>query len=537
MRPFQEFRFWARRAPVGERVSAALAALIMVGLIAWLLVPEGDESSEQLFASGANVADGGSSAPASEGGDAGGGATTAPAGDGGAPASEGGGATGGDTGSGAASGDESGGAVEPGGSGEGAAPPPAEGSAPAAAQGCVSPPGSMKGITDSEVRVAIALTEIVGPAANQLFDVPTPAQAKADFDAVIAGINNEGGVACRKLVARYYNVNPVNESQMMQVCRDVADAGLFAMVDTGSLATRPAVLACFGQRKIPYFGAFYITDTARKQFYPYIYSFYYKEQVYKNTAYALRDLGFFDGAKGFKKLGFIYRDCEREAITAFRGWIRDVVPDSKVVSYNVGCPAVFASETDMAQAVLTFQREGVTHVIPGNMQGDMARLTAHAEQQNFRPKYGIPDEALLSIASGSRAPDPDNIANAIAITLGRDGEPETPGMSPTPGTQRCNAYRQAAKLKPVYDVPANAGHACDQLWMLQAAVGKAPELSVGGVQAGLRTAKSIDFSYPQGPNDFGGNGVTTGGQFWRAARFTPSCECWRVVSAEFKRGF
>jgi hypothetical protein len=527
MRPFQEFRLWARRAPASERVSAGVATLVVVVLIAWLLVPDSDGAAPgQVFASGAGGAAAGTvgtsaTTLASDGGGAGGPATApSPA------AGVGGGATG-------APGASSGAPVTSGGpAGGGSAT-----GAGAAAQGCVSPPGSAKGITDKEVRVAIALTQIVGPAANTLFDVPTPAQAKADFDAAVAGINKEGGVACRKLVPRYINVNPVDESQMMGVCRDVADSDVFAMVDTGSLATRPAVLACFGQRKVPYFGAFYITNTARQQFSPYIFSFYYKEQVYRDTAFGLRDLGFFDPAKGFKKLGFIYRDCEREAITAFRGWIREAgVPDAQVVTYNVGCPAVFASETDLAQAVLTFQRQGVTHVIPGNFQGDIARFTAHAEQQRFRPRYGFPDEALLSIASGSRAPNADNIANALAVTLGRDGEQNTAGMAPTGGTQKCNAYRQAAGLPPVYKVPANAGHACDQLWMLQAALSRAPELSATALAAGLQQARSIDFSYPQGPNDFSGKGVTTGGQFWRPAQFMPDCKCWRIIQPDFRRG-
>ena len=85
--------------------------------------------------------------------------------------------------------------------------------------------------------------------------------------------------------------------------------------------------------------------------------------------------------------------------------------------------------------------------------------------------------------------------------------------------------------------PANAGHACDQLWMLQAALTNAPELSPAALPAGLQRAKSIDFSFPQGPNDFTGNGVTTGGQFWRAAQFMPDCDCWRVIQRDFKRGF
>jgi hypothetical protein len=393
-------------------------------------------------------------------------------------------------------------------------------------------------VSETEVRVAIVLTEIVGPAANTLFDVPTPAQARADFDAAVAGINAEGGVACRTLVAQYVNVNPVDESQMMQTCRDLADADIFAVVDTGSLATRPAVLACFGQLQVPYFGAFYITQTAQQQFYPYLFSFYTKEHVYWSTATGLREIGFFDPANGFRKLGFIYRDCEGEAINAFRGWIREAgVPDNQVVAYNVGCPSVFANEADLAQAVLTFQREGVTNVIPANFQGDIARFTAHAEQQGFRPRYGFPDEALLSIASGSRAPNANNIANAVAITLSREAENRTPGVTPTPGTDRCNAYRAAAGLPPVYEVAANAGHACDQLWMLQAALGQAPELSPAALPAGLQAAGSIDFSFPQGPNEFAGERVTTGGQFWRPTQFMPDCSCWRLLSPDFRRGY
>jgi hypothetical protein len=522
MRPFQEFRLWAKRAPVGERAATAVAAVIAVTLLAWLVVPEDDDATTDVAAVGAPAAGaasaqgaGGTAPTVAGGGAAGGGAPVAPAAGGG---------------SGAAPAAGGGGGAAPAEGGTGGAATAAE--APA----CVE--GTAKGVTETEVRVVVALTEIVGPAANTLFDVPTPAEARADFEAVVAGINAEGGVACRTLVAEYINVNPTNESGMMQTCRDVADADVFAVVDTGSLATRPAVLACFGQLQVPYFGAFYITEEAREQFHPYLYSFYTKEHVYYATAFALRDLGFFDPAQGFVKLGFIYRDCEAASIDAFRGWLAEAgVPNSQIVTYNVGCPAVFANEADLAQAVLTFRQQGVTHVIPANFQGDIARFTAHAEQQGFRPRYGFPDEALLSIASGSRAPNPNNIANAIAITLSREGENNTPGLTPTAGTQRCNAYRAAAGLPPVYDVPANAGHACDQLWMLQAALGRAPELSAAALPAGLQATGSIDFSFPQGQNDFTGEGVTTGGQFYRVAQFTPDCSCWRVTNPEFRRGY
>lgn len=522
MTPFQEFRHWARRAPSGERAVTAIAAVLAVALLGWLLVPEGDDSTE-IATGGDGFSEGvGDDVTATTTGDA------STGGGGGGSSSVGGGSPSG----GGGGGGSVGGGSSPGGGSTGGG-----GSTPGAT-GCVSPPGTAKGITAKEVRIAVALTEIVGPAANSIFGIDPPEKQRQNFEAVIAGINREGGVACRKLVAQYYEVNPVDESQMRRVCLDVAAADVFAMADTGSIATRPAALACFGQQKIPYFGAFYITETLRKQYYPYIFSFYTKEMLYKDTAYALRERGFFDAGKGFRKLGFLYRDCEPPSIASYRTALRQVgVSDSEIVPYNVGCPAVFATPSDLTQAVLTFQQAGVTHVTIANETGDIATFTDIAEQQGFRPKYGLPDEAIMSVASGNQAPNPDNIANALIVTHARDGEEQTPGMTPTAGTKRCDAYYRAKQLESTWKQPALAGNACNQLWMLKEALSRAPEISPPGLVAGLQRAKSIDFSFPQAPNDFTGRGVTMGGQFWRVTQFKPSCDCWQVIQKEFRRGF
>ena len=57
MRPFQEFRFWARRAPTGERISAGVGALLVAILVAWLLVPGSGPKSTNLASSGGGLAD------------------------------------------------------------------------------------------------------------------------------------------------------------------------------------------------------------------------------------------------------------------------------------------------------------------------------------------------------------------------------------------------------------------------------------------------------------------------------------------------
>jgi hypothetical protein len=73
--------------------------------------------------------------------------------------------------------------------------------------------------------------------------------------------------------------------------------------------------------------------------------------------------------------------------------------------------------------------------------------------------------------------------------------------------------------------------------MFKAAVEHAPVLQASALAAGLQRTGSIDFAFPQGPNDFSGPGVTSGGQFWRVTQFMPACTCWRVIDRTFHRNY
>src|SRR5205807_9850606 len=56
MRPCQEFRFWAKRAPTAERISAGVGALLVVVLLSWLLVPGSGPKSTNLASAGGGIA-------------------------------------------------------------------------------------------------------------------------------------------------------------------------------------------------------------------------------------------------------------------------------------------------------------------------------------------------------------------------------------------------------------------------------------------------------------------------------------------------
>lgn len=530
MTPFQEFRYWSRRAPSSERVAAGIASVVVLALLGWMLVPGGSHSTP-LAASGGGSGGQGAIGAGTGGGTAGvtaqsvGGASSASGGVGASQTGAAGGGPVGGTSGASASGGPSGG------------PGAAGGTASGPAGACPAGGGGVSGISATEIKVAVTLTNIVGPAANSAFGVPTTSQQQADYQEIIDAINHDGGVACRKIAAQFFTANPTDANDLQQKCLDIAGAGVFAEIDSGGYADRP-ISGCYAQHHVPFFGAYLFAASLANQFYPYLFNFNTFDSLYRNTVFGLRDRGFFSPAKGFKKLGFVYRSCYPQLISEMTGWLKQAgLASSQIVTYDVGCPSALANPSDLEQAVLKFQQNGVSHVTTANFVGDFANFTTVAQQQGFHPSYGLPDDSLIPLNSGSQHPDFNNIANAISITASRDGEDRTPGAAPSAGTARCNAIYQSHGQPPVYQQAAFAGNACDELWMFVAAVQHAPSLDQTSLAAGLQKAGSVDFSFPQGPNNFAGDRVTYGGQSWRVAQFMTKCNCWQVVDPAFHPSF
>src|SRR5581483_9017867 len=185
MTPAQEFRLSARRAPTGERVSAAIAIAVVVVLLVWLVAPGGGKAATNLASSGNDA--GNSSEASLQGGATGG--TAGQTGTGGGAVSGGSAATGGSTGSGA---------------------PAATANGNAAAAGG-----------------AVTLTNIVGPAANSIFGIAPPADQQSWYTAVIDDINKNGGVGCRKIVPTFYPTNPADQNELQQRCLQIVQSGVF----------------------------------------------------------------------------------------------------------------------------------------------------------------------------------------------------------------------------------------------------------------------------------------------------------------------
>ena len=391
----------------------------------------------------------------------------------------------------------------------------------------------------SQIKIAISLVSIVGPAGNQTFGVPTVSDQQSSYQDVIDAINAAGGVACRKLAAQYFQVNPTDSADEEQKCLDIVAAGVFVEIDAGGFYT-PGTPDCFPQHNLPFLGSTILANQERDQFYPYLFGKVSMDLLYRNTVFALSARGFFSAGTGFRRLGFIYRDCSPPVITEFLGWLHQVgLSSGQISTYDVGCPSAFANPGLLEQAILKFKQDGVTNVTEAHDIGDFPNFTTIAEEQGFHPRYGVPDDNLVSTTYGAQHPNYANIANAVAITADRIGEERTPGMTPNAATARCSAIFEARGGRSVYLQPGGfGGAACDQLWEAATAIQHAPSLVRSALAAGLESARSVEFAYPTGPNDFAvGPRVTTGDQFWRTLQFLTACNCWRVIDRTFHPSF
>jgi hypothetical protein len=514
MTPFEQYRLWLRRAPVGERVVSTIVGAVVLALVVFILIPVtsgGDDSS-----GGDVVSVETTTTIAGQPGDT----TVTTAAGGGTP-------TGGvSTGSGSGSTSS--------GSGVGRVAVTG-GNAPA---GCTSPPGSDQGISNTEIHIAITITNIVGPAGNSTFGVPSVEEQKQDYQLAIDDVNKNGGVACRKLVADMTPVNPADSNNQQGTCLDIVGKKVFAEIDAGGYYG-VAAANCYPQHQIPFFGTGRLTPEQRDQFYPYMFGTGDYASLYRNGMKAFDQMGFFSQQNGFKKLGWVYRDCWKSLLTEVRDLLHEVgLNDSQISTYNLGCPnGNFANPADIQQAILQFQGAGVTHVIESQAYQDFANFTTVAQRQNFKPKYAIPDDSIIPTTQGNLHVDYDNTEGALIVTSDRYGD-ESSGVAPNASTNRCDALSTAVGRPPTYKQPVGfGGVACNQIWMVKAAIEHSPSLQRKSLADGLHAAKSIETAYPRGPVDWSGARTTYGGQFWRVQTFQKACTCWKVTDATFHPGF
>ncbi|MGP0030343.1 MAG: hypothetical protein ACLPVF_07530 [Acidimicrobiales bacterium] len=404
------------------------------------------------------------------------------------------------------------------------------------------PKGAAPGVSSHQIVIAATVIDLSeGSLTNSTFGVPPVATQDADWNTVANSINKSGGVGCRQIVMHYYDINPADPDAAEQACLNIAATHPFMVLDTGAL-TEIGASDCLPAHQVP-LASGYLTDEQLDQYHPYYLQIGdVPEDIVHNGVLGLKQLEFFDAAKGFRKIGVLYHTCSTQLVNAESSALKAAgVKTSQIVDYSLGCPA---GGTDtpaaMEQAVLNFKNAGVTDVMMLEIL-DGGLFTQVAQQQHFRPQYLYAEnDAATNVTTGANAPNPANFNGAVDVLGSAYGEQSTPGYVPSGGTKKCNAIYAAARKPSVYSQTTGyPGVQCDYLWFVQALLAHASSFKASAFPQDMKSMGTVEFSYPFAPTDFAAApaGATYGVAFWRAAYYHESCKCWQVPVATFHAPF
>ena len=310
----------------------------------------------------------------------------------------------------------------------------------ASSSGCVK--GTGPGITSSTVTLAVTEVAISGGSlTNATIGVPSTQVQENDWNTVAKSINKSGGAGCRKILLKFFPVNPLDAAGAQQSCLTIAASKPFMVLDVGALSAVNAS-NCIPTAKVA-FASQYLTPDQLTKYYP-----YYLQLLgvpvsgLRNSVLGFNQLGYFKPSKGFKKLGVLYDTCNPALIVAERAALKEAgVPTSKIVEFNLGCPAGQTfTQSLMQPAVLAFKNAGVTDVTSaeaGTSAAIFTQVAGAAELQAAVPLAS--DTVALPNATGADVPDSANLNGAVNVTGQAYGEETAPDFKPGPGTQKCNA--------------------------------------------------------------------------------------------------
>ena len=407
------------------------------------------------------------------------------------------------------------------------------------ASGCVK--GSGQGYTSSTVTLAVTVVAISGGSlTNATIGVPSANVQQNDWNTVAKSINNKGGAGCRKIQLKFYPVNPLDAAGAQQQCLAIAASKPFMVLDVGALSAVNAS-NCVPTAKVP-FASQYLTPDQLSKYYP-----YYLQLLgvpvsdIRNSVLGFNQLGYFKPSKGFKKLGVLYDTCNPALIVAERAALKQAgVPKSKILEYNLGCPAGQTfTQSVMQSAVLAFKSAGVTDVTSVQAGNATAVMTQVASQQNFKPQYLLSsDTVALPNTTGADAPNDANLNGAVNVTAQAYGEESAPNFKPGAGSQKCNAIFKGQTT--VYkSLDGYEGATCNYLWFVQGILDHASSLQAAQLPVGLHAVGTVNYSYPYGPVNYTAapKKAPYGVGYWRPEYYASSCKCWHIPNPTWNPPF
>jgi ABC-type branched-subunit amino acid transport system substrate-binding protein len=387
---------------------------------------------------------------------------------------------------------------------------------------------SDRGVTADSIKLAFGIVNIAG-----LDQAGVAVKLRTDIpevvDALVDEANKQGGVLGRKIIAVKLKADITSPNDQRAKCLEgTQNQKVFAMMDFASMIV-PASRACVAlENKTPLITYLPGSSAEVQAAAPFVMSTGKDDnRRVKDLAYGARDAGFFDPAKGYKKLGLLIDNCEPSVFNATNGlkaYLREVGITSWS-EFTTDCDAA-AQQRSGPQAVLQFQTDGVTNVLLAAATTAVGSFLTAAKAQGFHPKYFVSDFWALSTDTASSSFDPDQFDQAQGLSSYHKGDPLK-----YPAARTCSKIFTDHGLPPAtnFAKDAEALTLCDHLQLfLQAAKRVGADLTRTKLSAAVQVIGDFNGAVVELAR-FNRAGKYTGGDALAPVQWRRDCTCWVQV--------
>lgn len=363
------------------------------------------------------------------------------------------------------------------------------------------------GFTASEIKIGLTLFR-PGSISQQFGIDAAYGDGQKQAQAVVDYVNARGGIAGRRVKPVYYTVDfgrtnfQDGQFEAEACAKWTEDERVFAAANNAM--ARAQLLPCLAKKGVPGIHDGMPIDEQRLA--PYR-DFYYTgagpkaltiDRVATEVPKALGARGFYRSSGGKPTVvGIIHYD------DAFYGSVvnKKMIPIIKSfgVKKVVVQAAPYGGTTSDQTYVSRFQAEGVTHVqFLGEANAYPMTFMAAAENQQYRPKYGISTEQYPNLLESTSPIPRTQLANATGIGWSQlldVNNPADPGPTGPNDTLCLDIQKRAGQNMSERGARFTATTYCHALFFLKDALAKAPSLTVAGLARGV-TALGTSYSSP-----------------------------------------
>lgn len=343
------------------------------------------------------------------------------------------------------------------------------------------------GVTDSTITFGATYEPDTG-AANAAAGAggTDPGDVRNYYNAVIDEVNRAGGVAGRRLVPAYYQVNSTDnfDTQIAAACEHWAtDVKAFVMFDAGSDIARSCAER-HGMLSLSTNGGSALTDSFRE--FP-----HHLEPtgigVDRYAATTVQGLAQTDYYGQHPVIGVITWDNQtyRKAVSAGTDPALAQFGYRPQDTYYVPVPETLAdlgsSSQAISSAILKFRQDGVTHVFivdgaAGACGGTCLTLLfiKAASAQQYFPRYGMNDNNSPQAGLDAKLWKPSDVKGSRTVVWGNYDDKSDAGVAPNQARRECLAVMRRHGLDPSnVNAQVLMLQACDYIWFLRAVLGSA----------------------------------------------------------------